>query len=187
MALTKNRPDLNETIPTNSDEVVVLWVWRDFEFRNSISVNWVRGLSLELTNSVPDGGLAVETSRVDDLRVNRDTTRVDLLLGTEESLLERSINDVPKSHGLIPRGREEDLVVRAEAQISNVVIVSSQSVLWSSNLVEVVSSVIVKVPDKNLLVSSTSDKEGSRTVLKANASRGDARDLSLVTFNELFR
>jgi hypothetical protein len=68
--LTKDRPDLEVSVPSDGDEVIVLWVGRGSEFGDSVSVSWLRGLGLELTNSVPDGRLAVETSGVDDLGVN---------------------------------------------------------------------------------------------------------------------
>jgi len=186
LALTKDRPDLEVSVPSDGDEVIVLWVGRGSEFGDSVSVSWLRGLGLELTNSVPDGRLAVETSGVDDLGVNWDGTRVDLFLSTEEGLLERPVDDVPKSQGAVPRGGKENLVVRTELEISNEVVVSGQSVLWKGDGAEVVSGVVVEVPDKNLLVSSSSDEEGSGAVLERDASRGDGRDLGLVSFDELF-
>ncbi len=49
-------------------------------------------------------------------------------------------------------------------------VVSGQSVLWKGDGAEVVSGVVVEVPDKNLLVSSSSDEEGSGAVLERDAS-----------------
>ncbi len=60
LALAEGRPDLEESVPSDSNEVAVLWVGRGSEFGNCVSVGWVRGHGLELTNSVPNSGLAVE-------------------------------------------------------------------------------------------------------------------------------
>ncbi len=109
-----------------------------------------------------------------------------MLLGSEEGLLERPVDDVPESHGVVPRGREEDLVVGTELEISDEVVVSGQSVLWKDDGAEVVSGVVVEVPDENLLVSSSGDEEGLGALLDVDASRGDGGDLGLVSFDELF-
>ena len=110
LALAKDRPGLNKPVPSNSNKVIALRVLRNSQFGNSISMSWVSGLSLELSKSVPYGGLVIESSRIDDFRINRDSARIDLFLRSEESLLESSIDNVPESHGLIPRTREEGFI-----------------------------------------------------------------------------
>ena len=149
-------------------------------------MGWVGGLGLELSKSVPDCGLVVEAGWIDDFRVDWDATGVDLLGGSEESLLETSVDDTPESHGLVPRGGQEDLVVGAEGDVCHVVVVASQGVLGNGDSAEVLSGVVVDVPDENLLVSSSGDEEGVGLVLDGKASRGDAGDVGLVTFDELF-
>ena len=66
-------------------------------------------------------------------------------------------------------------------------VMTSQGILRNGNLSKIVSGIVINVPDKNFLVSSTSDKEGFSTVLETDASRGNGRNIGLVTINELFR
>lgn len=102
-------------------------------------------------------------------------------------MLEGSINNVPKSHRVVPRGREENLIVGTELEVSDKVVMSGQGVFWNGNGVEVVSSVVVEVPNEDLLVSSSGDKEGSRAFFNGDTARGYGGDLGLVSFDELFR
>lgn len=185
--LSKNRPDFNKSIPRNSNIIVVLWVLTSSEFADSISMSWIRRLSLDLTLIVPNGTLEIKSSRVNNFGINRNATGIDILLSTKEGLFKTSINNTPKSHRVIPRRTEEDLIVLTETQVTNEVVMTSQSILWNSDLAKIVSSIVINVPDEDFLVSSSSDKESSIRVFDTNTSRDDTRDLSLVAFNKLLR
>ncbi len=66
-------------------------------------------------------------------------------------------------------------------------VMTGQDILWNGNLRKVVSGIVVNVPDKDFLVSSTSDKEGFSTFFNSDASGSNARNIGLVTINELCR
>lgn len=77
--------------------------------------------------------------------------------GTGESLQTGSVSDVPKSHGLVPRGGDDVAVIVRKSEVGDEVVVSGQTSEW--NTVSESSFLLGEIPDDEGLISRSGDED----------------------------
>jgi hypothetical protein len=178
-------PDLESSVSSDRGEVWVLWRVRVSDSGDPSLVVVVFGLNLALTDSVPDSEVSERTTRNDLSVVVRESDGVDFSVsGTGESLQTGSVSDIPKSHGLIPRGGDNVTVVVRDGEVGNEVVVTGQTSVWNS--IGVSSFFLGEIPDDQSLVSRSGNKDVVIGVSRV-VSGDDAGDLFTVAQKEAFK
>jgi hypothetical protein len=72
---------------------------------------------LVFTSGVPKSDTRIGTSRDDLSIIRREGASEDFFLVTDEESLGLTGLEVPKSHGLIPRGRDKEVVIIGETHV----------------------------------------------------------------------
>lgn len=158
LADTELVPDFDESVPRDSHVVVGVWDLSDSHLADDVDVLVFGGGGLDLSLSVPDSGQVVESRGVDDSVVERDSARRDFGLDSEEGLLASSLDDVPESHGLVPRRTEKDFIGLVELKVGDKMVVSGEGHLGDEDVL-LLLGVGVEVPDVDFLVSSSGGDE----------------------------
>lgn len=177
-------PDLESSVSSDRGEVWVLWRARVSDSGDPSLVVVVLGLNLALSNGVPDSEVSEGTTRNDLSVVVREGNGVDFSVSsTGESLQTGTVSDIPKSHGLIPRGGDNIAVVVGDGEVGDEVVVTGQTSVWDS--VGVSSFLLGEIPDDEGLISRSGDKD-----VVIGVSRGvtgnDTGDLFTVAQKEAF-
>jgi hypothetical protein len=178
-------PDFDVSVPRDSNVVVGVWDLGDSHLADDVDVLVVGGGGLDLSLSVPDSGQVVESRGVDDSVVERDSARRDLGLDSEEGLLAGSLDNVPESHGLVPRSTKEDFIGLVELKVGDKVVVSGEGHLGDEDVL-LLLGIGVEVPDVDFLVSSSSGDEvevGFSVLLGFERARDNRGDHLLVSID----
>jgi len=180
-------PDLESTVPTNSGEVGVLGNGGVSDAGNPIGmvVGFVGVLAI--SEGVPELEGSVGTSGDDLSVIKGERDRVNFLGVANEDSGGLTGSQIPKSEGLVPRGRETEEIVSGEGNIGDEVVVTSQGL--KGDTVESVGVRLIdffvsssQFPDHKGLISGTSDEDGGFFVFLEGVTSGNAGDPISVTF-----
>jgi hypothetical protein len=152
----RQRPDLDELVPTARDDQGLLSGGRETHARNPLGVTLVGGEGqLELTQGVPQVDLLVTGTRDDVTVVGGESDGEDVTGVADEAAGGGAGVQVPQAQSTIPRGGQGELAIEGDGNVLNDVGVTFET---ADGLAERVGSVVtLELPDDDGLVAGSGD------------------------------
>lgn len=171
-------PDLDHLVPTTRDDQRVNMIRGETHSRDPLSVAKVGAtragdgeLTLEIAADVPNLHSLVARPRNDEAIIRREGARHDVIGVSNEGSGGLASLQIPQTHGLVPGGSKTELAIAGEGNITDEVIVTTESSLGDAKALTVGR----EVPDEcglvytlDMLVESES-VSGTRKRYKGNS------------------
>ena len=158
-------PDLKSSVPTSSGEVWGLLDWRVSDAADPVVVVVLLTGELAVCEGVPQLDGSVCASRDDLSVVGGEGAGEDLFLVASEGSGGLAGSEIPKTEGLVPGGRQSEVVVVGQSNIGNEVRVTGEALervaVLSINISFLTSFNVVagELPDHKGPVAGTTDEE----------------------------
>lgn len=149
-------PNLDELVPTSSNDHGLLWVRREADTGDPLRVARGRRITTrrgsevthQVTTSVPDLNGLVTGSRDNETVVRRERDRHDIIIVANETSLGLTSGKIPETHSLIPRGSEGETTISRQSNVLDEVVVAVKRALGDTIVLRGTS----KFPDNSTLI-----------------------------------